>query len=180
MWRGAANADFLPAYRSFLGLYWMTALLAWFYAIPVERVFAEEGAMRANLWLLGFVATWRVLLITRVISVIFSVRFWTALFPVMLFADVVVLSLFLYWTPMPVLSFMGGTGRSASEQVLFDTGVMVGVLGVLTLPVWLFGAKIAFHLANDDWTAVSPESDHRVSFPMLGLASSALLVWFFL
>ena len=62
--RGIDRQPFLNAYRSFLTLYWMTSPLAWLYAIPVERMYSAGDAMRANLWLLGIVALWRVALMT--------------------------------------------------------------------------------------------------------------------
>ena len=31
------HVPFTPQYRSFLGMFWMTAPIAWLYAIPVER-----------------------------------------------------------------------------------------------------------------------------------------------
>ena len=36
IYRGAEMEGFWNCYRKFLGLYWMTAPLAWFYGIPVE------------------------------------------------------------------------------------------------------------------------------------------------
>jgi len=33
-----------PGYASFLGLNWMTAPLAWLYAIPLQRLLSPEGA----------------------------------------------------------------------------------------------------------------------------------------
>src|SRR4051812_46517892 len=46
-------------YRCFLGLFWMTAPLAWLYAIPFERFLDPVSAMQANVYVLGLVATWR-------------------------------------------------------------------------------------------------------------------------
>jgi hypothetical protein len=66
-WR-RGEQSFGQAYRSFLGLYWMTAPLAWLYAVPVERFLSPADAVRANLWLLGIVALWRVVLMVRVVS----------------------------------------------------------------------------------------------------------------
>ncbi len=43
-------------YRSFLGLYWLTAPMAWLYAIPVERIDDAPGSVRANLALLAIVS----------------------------------------------------------------------------------------------------------------------------
>src|SRR5688500_10981748 len=87
--RSAGWNPFWSGYWSSLGLYWMTAPLAWLYAIPVERFLDAGDATRANLCLLGIVSLWRVLVITRVASVLWSVAFGAALQPVMLFADTV-------------------------------------------------------------------------------------------
>src|SRR5688572_9882644 len=73
--RGAGWKPFFAGYWSFLGLYWMTAPLALLYAIPVERFFDAADATRANLVLLGIVSLWRVLLITRVASVLWQSPF---------------------------------------------------------------------------------------------------------
>ncbi len=42
--------------------YWMTAPLAWLYAIPYERFLSELGSVEANLWTLTVVGVWRVAL----------------------------------------------------------------------------------------------------------------------
>jgi hypothetical protein len=51
---------FWRGYGIFLSLFWMTAPLAWLYAIPVERFLSAADSARANLWLLGIVSVWRV------------------------------------------------------------------------------------------------------------------------
>lgn len=135
------------SYGAFLGLYWMTAPLALLYAIPVERFLSAGDATRANLWLLGLVSLWRVLLITRALSVVYQVNFFRPLFAVMLFADSVALVL-LKLTPIPVISFMGGIRLSESEDVIFSTAMMVTIVGVCTWPIWLIGALIA---CNKSW-----------------------------
>ena len=83
--------SFLAAYRSFLILFWMTALLAWLYAIPYERLLTPAQATAANLWTLGLVAVWRVALMVRVVSVLMGYTAVRAFFLVMAFADVVAL-----------------------------------------------------------------------------------------
>src|ERR1700724_2138456 len=60
----------IPSYLTFLGLYWMTAPLAWLYGIPYERFLNEVNAAQANLWTLELVSVWRVLLISRVVAVL--------------------------------------------------------------------------------------------------------------
>ncbi|MBY0229928.1 MAG: hypothetical protein K2W96_11660, partial [Gemmataceae bacterium] len=63
--RLATRARFWSGYLSFLGLFWMTAPLAWLYAILYERFLSYEDAMDANVRTLGVVALWRVLLLAR-------------------------------------------------------------------------------------------------------------------
>src|SRR5262245_8431110 len=54
--RGPRGLPSLNAYRAILQLFWMTAPLAWLYAIPFERFLSPGDATRANLYLLGLVA----------------------------------------------------------------------------------------------------------------------------
>ena len=75
--------NFLAGYKALLQLSWMTAPLAWLYAIPVERFLSPADAVLANLSLLGLVALWRVLLMARALSVLYEVRFISALAVVM-------------------------------------------------------------------------------------------------
>jgi hypothetical protein len=136
--RAAGWKPFWSGYWSFLGLYWMTAPLAWLYAIPVERFLSAADATRANLWLLAIVSLWRVLVITRVASVLWSVAFGAALQPVMLFADTVAIVLVIL-TPRPILSVMGGIRVSEAELVIDNASTAVLLLGILSWPVWLLG-----------------------------------------
>ena len=129
---------FFATYRRFLGLYWMTAPLAWLYAIPVERLVDAPSSVVLNLDLLGAVSLWRVLLITRVISVLLGWRVIAVLVVVMLFADLVVLGI-LFATPLPVVSLMGGVRLNEAEQLTLSIGYSVGILGALSFPLWLLG-----------------------------------------
>ena len=67
---GVTKLRWWTGYRTFLTFYWMTAPLAWLYAVPVER-FLDPGLgnARPTSSLLAIVSVWRVLLITRAISV---------------------------------------------------------------------------------------------------------------
>lgn len=119
----------------------MTAPLAWLYAIPIERLFSPAGAVRGNLMFLAIVSLWRVVLMTRVVSVVFKCRVINALVLVMLFADAVALSI-IYLTPTPIFSLMGGIRLTESEQVIKSAHFMVGCGGVLTIPIWLVGGFV--------------------------------------
>ena len=52
--RDVDQMSLATTFRSFLNLYWMTAPLAWLYAIPFERFLSPADATTANLALLGF------------------------------------------------------------------------------------------------------------------------------
>jgi hypothetical protein len=168
-----------PNYRGFLGLYWLTAPLAWLYAIPVERFMSVPVAVAANLWLLGIVALWRVLLMSRVVSVLCGWRLWAGFVVVMLFADLVTMAI-LWLTPLPVFDLMGGIRLTESEQIIQGTAFMVGFLGVITLPVW-FMASTFVAWRRRLGAATVPENSsavkQRISLGLWTLCAASLLVW---
>ena len=141
--RSSRELGFLRGYRSFLGLYWMTAPLAWLYAIPVERFHSAADATRLNLALLGLVSVWRVILMMRIVSVLFERRFRHAIFPVILFADTVAIVL-LFFTPLPVISLMGGIRLTESDLLIRNTAYMIGFCGVLSWLIWLAVTAVSF------------------------------------
>src|SRR5688572_8600151 len=77
--RAAAEPGAANQWWAFMGLFWLTAPIAWLYAFPVERMFDSYRATQANIALLAIVALWRVLLMSRVIAVLQAVRFVQAL-----------------------------------------------------------------------------------------------------
>ena len=108
VWRRTVDSPpFAPTFVTFLSLYWMTAPLAWLYALPVERLMSAGKATLANLYLLGLVSIWRVALMTRVVNVLFGTGVVAAFWLVMLFADTFALAI-LFLTPVPILNLMGG------------------------------------------------------------------------
>jgi hypothetical protein len=86
-------------WRGFMGTFWMTAPIAWLYAIPVERFVDSIGSVYANITLLIIVAIWRVILMGRVLNVITGVPFGRTILWVILAASLEVL----------VITFVGGT-----------------------------------------------------------------------
>lgn len=168
---------FANEYRRFLGLYWMTAPLAWLYAFPVERWMSPASATQTNLQLLGLVALWRVVLMIRIISVVYSTRWYVAAFIVLFFSDTVMLTL-LYLTPLPVFSIMGGVRLSDSERVLQDISCLARVLGTITWPFWAITALVA--IAKRPLQPYVPQENLEklatgISAWLLGVA--AILVW---
>ncbi|MFO0947493.1 MAG: hypothetical protein U1D30_16475 [Planctomycetota bacterium] len=168
-------------YRSFLGLYWMTAPLAWLYAIPVERFLDAGDSARANLSLLGIVALWRVLLMSRVVSIIYRQTQIAALFVVLLFGDSIALAV-LWLTPLPIFNIMGGIHLSEAESTILSTSLMVMFIGAVSWPVWLGGTvlySLIYPEHREPWRDVDFESTHspRVSNGAWFLGAASILVW---
>lgn len=139
---GLSPIPYWNTYCRFLTLYWMTAPLAWLYAIPVERYCSAGTATELNLNLLFIVALWRVVLIIRASSVLLGDHWWKLLFPIMFFADGVALFL-LQFISVPLLAFMGGIRLTESESVISDYSILVYLLGWLSSPIWAFGSLTA-------------------------------------
>ncbi len=107
------------AYRRFLMGYWITAPLAWFYAVPVETFTDSITAVYSNLTLLSAVAVWRVAWFTRIASVITGLPAWIMLCwigPVCCFVACVAMG----FIRLDIVGVMGGIRLSESEQILFD------------------------------------------------------------
>eukprot|EP00913_Durusdinium_trenchii_P023355 g21933.t1 len=171
----SGNWSFLQGYRAFLGLYWLTAPLAWLYAIPVERFLPAGEATRMNLFLLAVVSIWRVALITRVISVLYGVSALRAFFPVMLFADAIAVLLLLN-SPLPIISIMGGIRLTESEQAIRAASNFILVWGILTSPVWLLATLISAS-RHPQFTAFDVRSNAAIAIPVWGIAIGSMLIW---
>ncbi len=174
--RGRLTTGFWGDYRAFLTLYWMTAPLAWLYAIPVERLMSPGDAMLSNLYLLLAVSVWRVILITHVVVVLFGARGWAAFVTVMLFADTLALVLLMF-SPVPLLQVMGGVRLSASERVIQGMTFMVGFWGAATWLIWLIGTIAAIASKSGEWTIHQTTSRLPLSRKMWLLPAAALLPW---
>src|SRR5262249_5189313 len=104
---------FVQGYLSLLSLFWMTAPLAWLYAIPYERFMSSLDAMRASLVTLAVVAAWRVVLMIRVLVVLSGAGIFAASFIVLLFGDAVALLVSVAAPlPIPLIEVMGGVRPS--------------------------------------------------------------------
>jgi len=126
-------------FGSTLALFWMTAPLAWIYAIPIERFTDPLGATQANLTALGIVATWRVLLMARALSVLTGYGFFASLTLVLAFAEAVVLSI---GVPAGLLHAVGrGMAgirfQSGSDRLVARLVTITLMSGCATAPVLL-------------------------------------------
>ncbi len=179
--RHASVKNVFAGYRTFLGLYWMTAPLAWLYAIPVERLLSAANSAGVNFWLLGIVAFWRVALIIRVITVLYNARIETVLPVVMLFADSVLLLLLAYM-PRPVLAVMGGVRITDSEMTLATLTLLVRMVGMLAFPFWVIGSFVVFCFRQPDWSDQTSSGEVRRKIPpsVWAVALLSILVWIFI
>ena len=155
--RGAGDVGFREVFRSFLNLYWMTAPLAWLYAIPFERFLSPADATVANLSLLGVVAVWRVALMIRAVQVLYDARWFSALVPVVLFSDLLAM-LGLWLVPGPIFMIMGGVRLTESEDVILGFRLMLGLVVYGSCLFWLISFA-ALCQGKDDWEWYQTESD---------------------
>jgi len=164
------------SYRSFLALFWMTAPLAWLYAVPYERFLTPYGATVANLWSLAVVAAWRVLLITQAASVLFGFGRIRSFFLVMLPADVMAVAAAVL-SPKPIIDIMGGLSHSPEDALLSSVTLSVILLGVYSFPVWLAGAVLAVVFAQVRGAAWATLAAGRTSRSAWALAWATVLIW---
>jgi hypothetical protein len=164
-WRG---------YQTFLGFYWLTAPLAWLYAIPFERFLAPLEAAQANLALLALVSVWRVLLITRVASVWLGAPFWAMLMPVMLFADSVVLVLAGGRVFTLTMAGMGGVPPEGVDRWIGEVAGWVATAAFWSWLAWLFGATVG--TGSKRWAAAALPEGRVVDRGLWGMGIVALAV----
>lgn len=128
--------------RAFVGLFWLTAPIAFLYAVPYERFLSPINAMRVNLATLAVVAAWRVALMIRIVSVVTGRSGWNSFWLVMLVADLIAAGAALLM-PIPVIQLMGGVQLTDAEYLLQDAAVLVRLVTIATLPIWLIGGIVA-------------------------------------
>jgi len=119
---GADRKAVWKQWPQFMGLFWLTAPVAWLYAIPVERFLEPVAAAKANVNLLAIVSIWRVLLMARVLQVISGAKFSRALIWILIPAAIEVLVVFFFGGALAqaIMRGMGGLRNSPAEDVVFD------------------------------------------------------------
>lgn len=167
--RKAVNS--ISQWRSFMTLFWMTAPIAWLYAIPVERFLPSYHAAQANIALLAIVALWRVLLMARVFAVLQAVPFLRALGWVLIPAsvEVWVVTLFGGATAQSILRSMSGMRNSPEEDLVLDA-VEVAFMGAPVVFVLCVALVIIFRYR----ARISPlpvSTPGRIPLRALGIAA---------
>jgi len=161
-------------YPQFLALYWLTAPLAWLYAVPVERFMTARDSVTANLAFLGIVSLWRVLLFGRVVSVLYGVVYWIALATVLMLVDA--LAIFVTCcTPVPAVGVMGGIGVPESQQPVAFVMAMVCLVAVIAWPALLIAI---YFIVNHGprWTPARIHERRTVSRSLWALAGAAIVI----
>jgi hypothetical protein len=163
---------------SFFGLFWMTAPIAWIYAIPVERWYEPVEAARWNVRLLLIVALWRVLLMGRVVSVIWEVPFLRGLSRVLLPAALETLLIgFFASLGRAVMAGMGGLRNSPAEDVLLQA---LGTTMAAAFFIAIIGGAVEFSLRRFKMRTIpwQPETGFpRWRAPWLLLLAIASVGW---
>ena len=120
---GGVRPKFWSGWRSFMGLFWLTAPIAWLYAIPVERFTDSFAAVKLNLTLLALVSLWRVLLMARVMQVITSAPLMMTMAWVLFAAVLEVCVVYVFdggigGIARSIMVAMGGMRNSPEEEML--------------------------------------------------------------
>ncbi len=172
------SPPFFESYRVFVTLYWMTAPLAWIYAIPVERMLSSVEATNANVTMLSIVAVWRVVLIIRVICVVYEVRIFDATVVVMLFADTLVLAI-ISQLPDKLIAVMSGSNLSDQDAILATFASTVLWYGFFSYPVWFFGTLITwiFGRMRHRATPLLNNAEQNISRGCWRVAVGSILIW---
>lgn len=129
-------------YVPFLGIYWLTAPLAWLYAVPYEMFLSPTEAVFANAWTLAVVALWRVAIMARVAQVLLGSSFWAAFFTDLWFG-VVIIWIAAFFGPRPVLDVMGGMRLSDVQRAQGDLTFMTIFFGFFAGFILLVPAIVA-------------------------------------
>jgi hypothetical protein len=133
--------SFGASYRSFLTLFWMTAPLAWFFAIPFEHLLTPVLATIANILVLGLVALWRVVLIIRVVCILFDVKTLDSFVVVMFFTDTVVESLVIL-DRLSLNIERAGFGTIETFELFLYTSFIFIIISGCSWPLLLIGTLI--------------------------------------
>ncbi|MFT5300174.1 MAG: hypothetical protein ACI814_000948 [Mariniblastus sp.] len=172
-------APFKRVFRSLLNVFWMTAPLAFLYAIPFERFLDAGDATQANLSLLGLVAAWRVALMVRSVQVLFNVHLGAAFIPVILFSDVVAMAA-IWLIPSPVFLIMGGIRLTDSQQIILSVRLWLILIGYGTFLIWLIAYFVLCSRSkpwNLDQLADEEPAPAGISIPLRVVVAASLLIW---
>lgn len=134
-------------FPAFLAIYWLTAPLAWLYAVPYEMFLTPRQAIDANAWTLGVVALWRVASVARVAQVFLKCSWWRA-FLIDLWFGVAIIWVASFFAPAPVLDVMGGLRLTDEERARSSLVFATRFLGFFATCVLGIAALVAANGIN--------------------------------
>ena len=167
--RGSEGGRFWSRFKVFLSLIWMTAPLAWVFALPVEHFMSPDNAAIVNLWLLGIISLWRIFLLARILGVLFvaeanEIVVTGTIFIVMLVVDTLLLCNL--GGNRFVMRVGSGDPAPFADFVMVHLMSVMSFLGIVSWPVWFVGT-LALALSQGtrwQWTVSSPVPlEHPVS-----------------
>ncbi len=169
---------YFRSFRSFLGVFWLTAPFAWPYCIPYERFTTPLTTAKINLWTLLIVSILRVSLMVRIVSVLTNLRVRAAIPQVMKICSIVAFFALIVFNSN-IVGFMGGIQNLTDVQKL-----MINVTGPL-VPIAFFGIPIFFTLSlilnrfeRPYCTFVINEYDNsKINKRLMIFSVSAILIW---
>lgn len=180
--RGVAGSGSWGRFRTFVSLLWMTAPLAWIFILPVERVMSADEATITNLWFLGVVNLWRVVLVARLLAVLYvpqadDLVVTGTIFLVLLVVDT--LSLCNLGGDRLVMMVGNNSGTLPGAFIVIRVLSLFAILGVITWPIWFVATlTVAFwEGAEWSWTVRPTVSSRAFSGGVRVLAAASLLIW---
>jgi hypothetical protein len=159
----------------FLGLFWLTAPLAWIYGVPYETYFDQVTAARYNIYSLLLVALWRVFIMVRVLHILFGMHHLTAAIIILFFGDGV-LFIASNWWEQPVIGIMGGLRLDGAEAILAQAKFTGQILSLLALFPLGFAWLSLYGFRSTKWLFVV--SGNPISLkPLVALGSLVCCFW---
>jgi len=180
--RGAAGRHYWARFKVCLSMLWMTAPLAWVFILPVELLMSPDHAAIINLWLLGILAVWRMLLTSRILAVLFvphanETMFTGTFLAIMLVTDTLYLCNFR--GDRLVMMVGSDTVTPIAAFIVIQIMSVVSIAGVITWPVWFVGtlAVALWDGPRWSWTVKTLPSNRPVSNSVKLLAAASVLIW---
>lgn len=174
--RGRWSGQGRPDLGVMIAMVWLTAPVAWLYAVPVERWTPPVEAAKLNVAFLAVVATWRVVLMGRVLSVLTGCGGGVAA-SIVTAPSTALFGGALAAMPVQTLQIMGG-GRLEAEEAL---PALVKTFGVpllfwVSLLAWFGLLKLVIWRGDVPESVQAPRATGMHGLPLGALAAS-LALW---
>lgn len=142
----------------------MTSPPAFLYAIPVEKYYSLETAQTINIWFLGIVALWRMVLLTLYLQRSGGLGKFESIVGMLCPIDLVIVSLTILNLQHAAFEMMGGIERSRQtpHDGVYEILILLTFLSVYAFPV-LLGLYIFTIIRRKDQLKAEKASDSAVN-----------------